>query len=147
MDYSSHYLEILIRYYMIFAFTIFFIIVFAIYGAKLIKQYTESKKFIKLLGAIALAGGIVVFSYFSVPHFKDIPNAINQNFVIITGTVVSGDSGGRAPETRGFTVIDDNGNRRSVLANYMPIFTGDRFEIILMPNTGSGVILRKLESE
>ena len=147
MDYSSHYIVILIRYFVSFAVILSIIIVFAIYGAKLIKKYMESKKFIKLLGAIALAVGVVVFSYFSVPYFKDIPNAINFNFDIIIGTVVSGNSGGRASETRGFTVIDDNGNRRSVLANYPPIFTGDRFEIIIMPNSGSGVILQKLESE
>lgn len=123
------------------------IIVMIARDARLIKQYVESKKIVKLASSIAVSACVVLLVLFSVAFLKDIPNVINKNYNVVTGTVVSGNRGGKNSETRGITLETDDGERIQVTVNYTPIELGERYEIIRLPNTSYGNVIRKIEDD
>ena len=145
MDYSSFYPSILLTYFGSFAGVIFLVILFICGEVFLIKQYLKSKAVIEIIGMFACVVIIIAISHFFRQYFKDIPNVINRNYIIATGTVVIGNNGGTESETRDFTLKKDDGETIRILANYMPIQNGDEFEVIYLPNTGCGAIIRKIK--
>lgn len=147
MDYSGHYPSILLMYFGTFAGVIGGLILLLLGGRRVIKQYMKSKDIIDLLGAIPGAAFAIWLSFFSVPFFKDIPNVINGNYMVVTGTVVSWNSGGSASEARGIVLETDDGKRISVVVNYTPIRKGERYEIIRLPNTTFGSVIRQIEDD
>ena len=145
MDYSHHYPSILLMYFGILAGIIIGLVLLLMGARSLIRQYIESKGITKLAGAIAVVVCVILLAVFSVPWFKDIPNVINKNYIIITGTVVSWNSGGTQSEARGITLETDDGERIKVTVIYTPIREGERYEIIRLPNTPVGSVIRKID--
>ena len=145
MNYSLHYPSILFIYIGVFAGIILFLILLIREGIILVRQYKKLKSVKKLACAAAAFVCIILLAAFSVPYFKDIPNAVNNNYIIAAGTVVAHDSGGTQSQTRGITLETDEGERIKVTVNYTPMRTGERYEIICLPNTGIGSVIRKTE--
>jgi len=146
MDYSGFHLIILSRY--IFSFLgLIFISIFLIWGTiYLIKRFIKNKIKYMLIGASVIILSLTLI-YLSLDFYKDIPNAINSNYEIVTGVVVVGNNGGRAAEVRDFKIKKENGEIVTVVALSEPLFGGETMEVILLPNTGYGVIIRIIESD
>ena len=145
MYYSEHDPSILISYFLSFGTFIGLIVAFISFGVWEIKQYIESKKIGDLLGSIFFMVCVVALVFTSVPCFKDIPNVINKNYITITGTVIEPGFGGRDLETRTPMLLTDDGERVSAVVVYTPFARGERYEIVRLPNTGIGYVVRKIE--
>lgn len=152
MDYSAFYPSILFMYFGAFAGILVAIILLICGDIFLIKQYLKSKSIIELVGIIACVVGIIVVAYFSRNYFKDIPNVISKNYIVTTGTAEGWDSAGPISssagpvyETRGFAFRKDDGEIKKIVVTYPPVYQGDRFEVIYLPNTGYGAIVKKLD--
>lgn len=146
MDYSAFYPSVLINYFIAFAGIMTAIILLTVGDIFLIRQYLKSKSVIELVGIIACIIGVIVVAYFSRNYFKDIPNVLSNNYIVTTGTAEGWDSAGQVHETRGFAFKTDNGETIKLVVTYPPVYQGDRFEVIYLPNTGYGCIVQKLES-
>ena len=144
MDYSAFYPTIWFMYFGTFAGIITAIILLVCGDIFLIKQYLKSKAIIELVGMVACVVAIIAVCYFSRNFFKDIPNVINKNYIISSGTVITGNNGGIDPEARDFAFKkDDDGKTVKIIANSKPIQNGERFEVIYLPNTGYGAITKR----
>ena len=147
MDYSYYYPSILFMYFGTFIGIFIGFIILAKLATSYIRENKVPKESVKPAGAIILTVCVVLLAIFSISFFKDIPNVINENYIVATGTVVSWDSGGTASETRGITLETDDGKRIKTLVNYTPIREGERYEIIYLPNTTFGSIIRQIEED
>lgn len=145
MDYSAFYPSILFMYFGAFVWVLVAIVLLICGDVFLIKQYLKSKSVIELVGSIACIVAIIAVAYFSRNFFKDIPNVMSKNYIITTGTAEGWDSAGQVHETRGFAFKTDDGVIKKIVVTYTPIYRGDRFEVIYLPNTGYGAIVKKLE--
>ncbi|MGI6248083.1 MAG: hypothetical protein ACOYJX_01570 [Acutalibacteraceae bacterium] len=143
MDYSAFYPSILINYFVAFAGIIIAIILLVVSGAFLLKRYLKSKSVIELVGVVACIVAIVAVAYFSRNFFKDIPNVLSENYIVTSGTAQGWDSAGQVHETRGFAFKRDDGEIAKIVVTYPPVYQGDRFEVIYLPNTGYGAIVKK----
>lgn len=146
MDYSAFYPSILLMYFGTFIGVLVAIVLLIFGDVFLLKQYLKSKAIIELVGFVACIMIIIAVAYFSRNFFKDIPNVVNKNYIITTGTAVGWDAAGPVHETRGFAFKTDDGKIKNIVVNYTPIYKGDRFKVIYLPNTGYGAIIKKLES-
>jgi hypothetical protein len=145
MNYSAYYPSILFMYFGTFA-GIILAVALLIYGdIYILKQYIKIKSNIELVGFIVFFVAILVVLYFSRNYFKDIPNVVSKNYIVTTGTAEGWDSAGQVHETRGFAYKTDGGETKKIVVTYPPVYQGDRFEVIYLPNTGYGAIIRKLE--
>ncbi|MGI6745675.1 MAG: hypothetical protein ACOX45_05970 [Acutalibacteraceae bacterium] len=145
MDYSVFYPSVLLNYFVAFAGIITAIILLVVGDIFLIKQYLKSKSVIELVGIVACIAGIIIISYFLRNYFNDITNVIRKNYIVTTGTAEGWDSAGQVHETRGFAFKTDDGETIKLVVTYPPVYQGDRFEVIYLPNTGYGCIIQKLE--
>lgn len=146
MDYTAFYPSILFMYFGTFAGVIIAIILLIGGDIYLLKQYLKTKNIIELIGFVTCTIAIIVVLYFSLNFFKDIPNVISKNYTVATGTAEGWDTAGQEPETRGFAFKKDDGEMINIVVTYPPIYQGDRFEVIYLPNTEYGAIVKKLES-
>ena len=146
MDYSAFYPSILFMYFGTFAGVLVAIFLLICGDVFLLKQYLKSKSIIELVGVVACIVAVIAVAYFSRNFFKDIPNVLSKNYIITTGTAQGWDSAGQVHETRGFAFKTDNGETIKLVGTYPPVYQGDRFEVIYLPNTGYGCIVQKLES-
>jgi len=145
MNYSAYYPSILFMYFGTFA-GIILAVALLIYGdIYILKQYIKIKSNIELVGFIVFFVAILVVLYFSRNYFKDIPNVVRKNYIITAGTAEGWDSAGQVHETREFAFKTDGGDTQKIVVTYPPVYQGDRFEVIYLPNTGYGAIIRKLE--
>ena len=79
-------------------------------------------------------------------NLKDLAYVKNGKYLVGTGTAITDDSR-KTKDLPGRTVrfqLDD-GEVIKIHLYYGPIYEGDRFEIIYLPNTRGAVIVRKLE--
>lgn len=146
INYSAFYPSILFMYFGTFAGILVAIILLICGDIFLLKQYLKSKSIIELVGFVVFIAVIIIVSHFSRNYFKDIPNIVSKNYIITTGTAEGWDSAGQVHETRGFAFKRDDGEIKNIVVTYPPIYQGDRFEVIYLPNTGYGAIVKKLES-
>ena len=145
MDYSNYHFSIIFEYFISFL-GVLLSIIFLICGiVYLLKQYLQSKNVVEFIGIIACAVVIIVIAYFSRNYFKDIPNIVIKNYTITYGVVVEGDNGGRNFNTRGIVFKKEDGEIVKLVVNYYPIVSGEKFEVIYLPNTGFGAIIQKIE--
>ena len=79
----------------------------------------------------------------------DIPYAINRNFSVSRGVVVSQHASGSDDhyEDRVFGIKDlETGETVTLYVNYTPIRRGEIYEVIYLPHTKRGAIVRKIEN-
>ena len=145
MDYSAFYPSILLMYLGTFIWVLVAIALLICGDVFLLKQYLKSKSIIELVGVVTCIVAAIAIAYLSQNFFEDIPNVISKNYVITTGTAEGWDTAGQDPETRGFTFIKDDGETKKIVVTFTPIYQGDRFEAIYLPNTGYGAIVKKIE--
>lgn len=147
MDYSAYYPTILYEYICSFIGILGAITFFVCISVMLFKQYLELKSTLQIIGFIIFITLTIVMFNFSLKYFKDIPNILNENYIVTTGTAVGQHTPGQVPETRGFKFRGDDGVVMSIVVTYLPVFQGDRFEVIYLPHTGFGAIIRKIDKE
>ena len=145
MDYSAFYPSILLMYLGTFLWAIVAMTLLLCGAVVLLRQYLKSKSLIELAGVAACMVAVIAIAYFSRSFFQDIPNAVSRNYVIATGTAEGWDTAGQGTETRGFAFANDNGETKKIVVTYTPIYQGDRFEAMYLPNTGYGAIIKKLD--
>ena len=145
MDYSYYYPSILFMYFGTFIGVIVFIIMLSYVDISCIRNYIKLKEFKRLVGVIISSVCVALLVIFSIRFFKDLPNVINNNYLVVTGTVVTWDTGGTASDTRGITLETDDGELIKATVNYTPMGKGERYEIILLPNSSYGSVIRKIE--
>ncbi len=167
MEYSQYapYMSSALLNYILFAAAVLVIIVLLVIGTffqlkTFLTQNARQEDF-KLLffhnkGSIVDFIGIVfavilfvVFLFWSRRVFADIPHAINKDFIVATGVVVSQNAAGREDvgETRGFEIQDlETGEIINLLVFYTPIWQGEVYEVIYLPHSKAGAIVRKIES-
>ena len=145
MDYSAFLPSVLINYFIAFAGVVTTIILLVVVGAFLARQYFKSRSFIECVGVVACVIGVFITAYFSRNYFKDIPNVVSKNYIVTDGTAEGWDSAGQVHETRGFAFKTDDGKNFKLVVTYPPVYQGDRFKVIYLPNTGFGAIIQKLE--
>ena len=146
IDYSYTYPAILFTYFkielgniLLLGFSVYFV-----FTPK--KEYIKGKKVGDLLGALFFVVlAIIIVSMFA-NELRDIPNIVNKNYVVTTGASLEPTSSERGVEFRGFRFKPDNEEIAPfrVYAKAPPVHPGDRFEIIYLPVTKLGVVIRRL---
>jgi hypothetical protein len=145
MDYSVFYANIIFHYGLSFGGIMLFLGFVAynifLFAKKYIRNRTVSLVFNAVFGLFAF----IALVYFTVPFIRDIPNIKNRNYIIATGTSVGWDNGGTRPSIRSFDFLKDDGEMIKLHVFYGPVNKGERFEIIYLPYSKIGDIVRKLE--
>jgi len=145
MDYSAYYPPILFMYFGTFVGVIVAMALLICGAMHVFKLYQKSKSNIMLIGFTVCIVIVIVISYFAQSFFRDIPFVVNKNYIITIGIAQGWDTAGQEPETRGFAFKRDNGEIIDITVTYTPIHQGDRFEVIYLPHTKFGAIVRKIE--
>lgn len=163
MDYSKFYSSIMIHYLSLLVAIIIGLVLVICADVFCIKAFlkqnaveTETKiwffsnkgSLIDFLGVIVFIIVALLILFFSRNILADIPNVINKNYVVTSGVVTAHDSSGKddVAETRSFTLKDFNtGKEVKLLVTYTPIRQGDIYEVLYLPSSKAGAIVRKIE--
>jgi hypothetical protein len=145
MDYSAFYSKILYLYIVAFAGVLAGIGLLVFGGVYFLKHYLKkSKAAIDIIGFIICILVFNIVSFFAANFFLDIPNAVSNNYIVATGTAQGRDAGGDISDSRGFEFKKDDGEVIRITVIYTPVYEGDRFEVIYLPNTKYAAIVKKL---
>ncbi len=165
MDYSKFTRTILTEYMLLAGATILGIALSVIGGIYLVKAFllqnaeqTEFKflffnnkeSIIDFIGLILVAVILALILLWSRNVWADVPYAINKDFSRTIGIVVSQDAAGRddVGEARGFRLRDiETGEVLNLQVFYTPIREGEIYEVMYLPNTKVGAIVRKIEGD
>lgn len=108
-------------------------------------------------GSLIDFGGVIVFAIilmaFLISFSKivmDLPYMLKQDFSSVTGVVVGQNASGRDDvyEDRGFELQDlKTGEILTLQVNYTPIRKGEYYEVLYLPHTKIGTIVRKLRKD
>ena len=146
MDYSSYYPAI-IELYLWHCCGLIVIPSLLIWMGVHLAKYINAKSTISLIIVPIL---LILWVGFSIPlytkYIKDIPNIINENYIVTTGTATSWNTTGPENTSRSFEFTTDDGEviKLSVQST-KPVYQGDRYEVIYLPHTKCGAIVRKIE--
>lgn len=162
MDYSKYTSSILTNY-LILAGAVILGIVLSIMGEVyltkvFIKQNAEQSGYrilffnnkesiIDFFGIIAVSVVLLLILFWSRNVLADIPNAIRRDFQVTTGIVVGQDAAGleNVGENRGFELQDlKTGEIINLQVFYTPIRKNEIYEVIYLPHTKSGAIVKKI---
>jgi hypothetical protein len=147
MDYSVFYPSILFMYSILLAAVLVGIILALSVSFYYLKELLKEKGVMNLVAVICFFTIVLVILYFSIDIFCDIPNVIKKNYVITTGIAIDSNNAGQEPEIRGFPLKRNYTNEIiRVAVTYYPINEGDEFEVIYLPNSKIGAIVRKIEN-
>lgn len=165
MDYSKYTISIIINYLLI-AGSILMIIVLSViaevYQAKaFIKQnkemsghkilfFSNKGSIIDFTGIFAFAVIIIIALHGLPDIIADIPYAINKEFSVTKGIVVGQNAAGLddVSESRGFELkVLESGEIINLYVVYTPIRTGEIYEVIYLPHTKAGAIVKKIEDD
>jgi hypothetical protein len=165
LDYSKFTRTILTEYMLLAGATILGIALSVIGGIYLVKAFllqnaeqTEFKflffnnkeSIIDFIGLILVAVILALILLWSRNVWADVPYAINKDFSRTIGIVVSQDAAGRddVGEARGFRLRDiETGEVLNLQVFYTPIREGEIYEVMYLPNTKVGAIVRKIEGD
>lgn len=83
-----------------------------------------------------------------IPHFKDIPYIVDGEYEIVRGTAVSSDTGKTNVDWhfRYFSVQEGN-QTIYVEARTKRVHVGDYIEVLYLPNSHLGTVIRRTESK
>ncbi|MDR1565234.1 MAG: hypothetical protein LBS74_09775, partial [Oscillospiraceae bacterium] len=146
MEYSTHYNAILYLYIAGLAGVVLFSVALIAGEIYLIKQYTKDKSIVEFVGAVAIPVIFVLLTiFYSSNYILDIPYAIKNDYTIATGTATGWDTTGKGNTTKSFNFTTDDGTSIDLfILSSDSIHQGDRFEVMFLPHTGCGAIVKQL---
>lgn len=112
--------------------------------------FNNKESIIDFIGLILVAVILALILLWSRNVWADVPYAINKDFSRTIGIVVSQDAAGRddVGEARGFRLRDiETGEVLNLQVFYTPIREGEIYEVMYLPNTKVGAIVRKIEGD
>ena len=146
IDYSYTYPAILYNYFLteLGNIVILGFFIYSVFNQK--KEYIKGKQIGDLWGAICFGIFAIIMVGMLANDLRDIPNIVNKNYIVTTGVSLDRTSSERGVELRTFQFKPDDDEIAPfrVSAKAPPVRPGDRFEIIYLPVTKLGSVIRRL---